>query len=372
MDKKTKSTILVVDDDKRILRSFKLWLTKEGYNVVVASNGNEAYKHTVENSVDVALIDFRISKEDGISVAQKVREVDEDIKIVILTGFPSYETAVQSMKIGVFDYLGKGSGNDTILAVVKKAISERQQTRLIKEKNKTNDNRTRIILFCGHSLIKESLENYLKNNPEFKLVKTYTSLDSSLGKNVVPDVHVALICATCNLKLFSDSYAVFPALYRVYPGIKTLLINENFTDQEKAELLKLGIKGFCPEDSGTEMLEKAIKHISKGELWASRKVTQLSLIEMLEQEQHPMNSSPNVKESIKTENNGRETGFFGLTAKEKEILKRISLGDKNKEIASELSITESTVKTHINRILKKMRVDSRTKAILLALEKKLF
>jgi DNA-binding NarL/FixJ family response regulator len=355
MKEEQKPKILVVDDDKRVLKSLKLWFSSEGLHPLVASNGNEALKMVIDYEVDVAVVDFRIGKEDGVSIAKQLREVDEDLKIIILTGFPSYETAVRAMKLGVFDYLSKGVSNEAIMEVIKKALTEKQSEKTRWESDSTGDQRTKLVLFCNHSLIKERVENFLKDSQEFKLVMSFPSLGTFRVKNLSQEIHIALICASCNLKSFKDAYLVFPELYRVLPGIKPLLINENFSDREKVELLKLGIRGFFPMDSSCDALEKALGNISKGDLWISRQVSYLSLKDLVHQEPR----LPLSKDKT-----------YGLTEREVEILRKITHGLKNKQIATQLDISEMTVKTHINRILKKLGVDNRTKAVLVAMERK--
>lgn len=356
MAKKPAPTILFVDDDKRVLKSLRMWFSTEGFNPIVAANGNDAYNLILDNPVDVAVVDFRIGKEDGITVAQKLQEVDEDLKVIILTGFPTYETAVEAMKIGAFDYLSKSSTNDKLMNVVRKAVSEREQDKSIKSTDSTGDNRLKMLLFCSHSLISERLENFSGSNTDFRLIKSFSSVESYISKGLTQEIHTALVCAGCNLKQFKDAYTVFPELYRSFPGVKVLLINENFSDPEKVELLKLGVRGFVSRDSSSDKLEKALLHIANGELWVSRNVTQLSLKDVV---------------SYNSKNTQKIKDTFGLTRREIEILGKITLGMKNKEISVSLGISETTVKTHINRIFKKMGVDSRTKAILSAIEKKI-
>jgi len=375
MNNNTKPTLLIVDDDKRVLKSLKLWLSSEEFNVLTASNGHEAIKHVSENPIDVALVDFRISNEDGLNVSEKLVEIDEELKIIILTGFPSYQTAVEAMKIGVFDYLSKSSPNERILETVWKAIKSRENERRIKEKTLSSDsNFIKIVLFCSHSLIKERLENFSINSVDFKLVRSFQAINTVKTKTTLQEVDIGLICANCNLKNFSDAYTIFPELLQAFPSIKLLVFNENFSDKEKIELLKLGIRGFCPQDSGTDILEKAIHHISKGELWVSRRLIQLSFSQIISQQsgqfqksQFPSTAPNPVHHTPHTHKNNNA----GLTGKENVILKKIAQGFKNKEIASQLFISETTVKTHINRILKKLGVDNRTKAIITAMEKKL-
>jgi len=356
MREDVKPTLLVVDDDKRVLASLKMWFSNEGFEVFTANNGEDALRLINENTIDAALIDFKIGNEDGLYISKQIKEINDNIIIIILTGYPSYETAVQAMKIGVFDYLSKASPNEKIMSVVRKAIEEKE--RLIQEKPDvlTDDARLKLVLFCDHSLIKERLENFSRTNREFTLVMSFPSVDSFMVRSVSQEAHIALVCAGCNLKRFRDSYTVFPELYRRFPGIKTLIINENFSDQEKVDLLKLGVRGFSSQDSNSSKLEKALQHIARDELWVSRRVTQLSLKNMISYEPPPPVTDGDT---------------YGLTRREEEILRKITEGMKNKEIGQLLTISEQTVKTHVNRIFKKLGVDSRTRAILTALEKKI-
>ncbi|MCP4221018.1 MAG: response regulator, partial [bacterium] len=322
----------------------------------VAGTGTEALKVLKEKSIDVAMVDLRMSKEDGISVSEKLREADEHLKIVIMTGFPSYETAVKAMKVGVFDYISKGSSNEKIMAVIKKAADERKKERDSRLLNQPGKPRVSFVLFCNHSLIKERLENFSKTNPAFRLVKSFATVDSFKAKSVSQEIDIALVCAGCNLKSFNDAYNVFPELYRSYPGIKAVIINETFDDNEKVELLKLGIRGFSSRDLSSEKLEKALRKVKKGEMWISRNVTNLSLKDMSQYDASQMMMDNNM---------------FGLTEREIEILRTMALGLKNKAIAQKLFISEKTVKTHINRIFKKLGVTNRTKAILAAIGNKI-
>ncbi len=411
MSRKEKSTVLVVDDDKHVRTTLKMWLSHGGMNTLTAANGRDAVRMVSENQVDAALLDFRINEEDGIGIARKLKEVDDELKIIILTGYPSYESAVQAMKFGAFDYLSKGAPNEKIFSVVRKAITERERERAVKQQDTVGDKRIKMVLFCNHSLIKERLENFSTNSTDFRLVNSYPVLNSLSSRDISQEVHIALVCAGCNLNNLSNAYTIFPQLYRAFPGVKALIINENLSDQEKVELLRLGVRGFCSRDAGCEVLEKAILHVSKGELWVSRRVTQLSLAEMIHYESIPKPpSKPVVKPAFSSPSvpgptsasppplpsggdlgstsrlaaelasantfeskprPAKQKGAFGLTRKEKEILKKITQGLKNKEIAENLLISETTVKTHINRILKKLGVDNRTKAILIAMERQI-
>ena len=356
VDKK-KPGILIVDDDKQVLKSLKMWLKNEGFRPMTASNRNEAAAVIKDNAIDVAVVDFKMGEEDGIDVAQRLREVDNRVKIIMLTGFPSYETAVKAMKVGIFDYISKGSPNGKILDAINNAVEEREREMNLNHHELPSLNRIRLILFCNHSLLKERLENLSKSNPIFQLVNAFPSLSSGGVKSISQQVDIALVCASCNLKNIKDAYRLLPELYRTFPEVKTIIINENFSDEEKVELLGLGIRGFSSRELSSEELEKTLLHVSKGEIWVSRSVINLSLRRMT---------------SYKTPRVFNYKSRFELTEREIEILRAMALGLKNKQIAEKLFISEKTVKTHINRVFKKLGVTTRAKAVLTAVENQVF
>jgi len=354
---KRKPGILIVDDDKQVLKSLKMWLKNEGFRSMTAADGDEAIAAIKDNVIEVALVDFKMGKEDGIDVAQRLVEADNRLKIIMLTGFPSYETAVKAMKVGIYDYISKGSSNGKILDAINNAVQEREREINLGHHEFHSVNRIRLILFCNHSLLKERLQNLSKSNPTFQLLNAFPSLRSGGAKSISQQVDIALVCASCNFKDLKDAYRMLPQFYRIFPEVKTIIINENFSDQEKVELLELGIRGFASRELSSEDLEKTLLHVNKGEIWVSRSVINLSLRRMT---------------SYKTPQVFNYKSRFQLTEREIEILRAMALGLKNKQIAEKLFISEKTVKTHINRLFKKLGVNTRAKAVLTAVENQVF
>ena len=354
---KRKPGILIVDDDDQVLKSLKMWLKNEGFRPMTASNGDEAAVVIQDNAIEVAIVDFKMGKEDGIDVAQRLWKLDNRVKIIMLTGFPSYEIAVKAMKVGIFDYISKGSPNGKILDAINDAVEERDREINLNHHESPSSNRIRFILFCNHSLLKERLENLSKNNPVFQLVNAFPSLSSVGAKSISQQVDIALVCASCNLKDLNDAYRVLPQFYRTFPEVKIIIINENFSDEDKVELLELGIRGFAPRELSSEELERTLLHVNKGEIWVGRSVINLSLRRM---------------SRYKTPHVFNYKSRFQLTEREIEILRAMALGLKNKEIANKLFISEKTVKTYVNRVFKKLGVNSRAKAVLTAVENQVF
>jgi DNA-binding NarL/FixJ family response regulator len=119
------------------------------------------------------------------------------------------------------------------------------------------------------------------------------------------------------------------------------------------ELLKLGVRGFSSRDLTSEKLQKALLRVKRGEVWVSRNVINLSLQDIASY--RPTQMTPNEN-------------LFGLSEREIDILKTMVMGLKNKEIAKKLFISEMTVKTHVNKIFKKLGAKTRASAILIAVE----
>jgi DNA-binding NarL/FixJ family response regulator len=352
-----KPLVLIVDDDRQVLKSLRIWLKNEGFRSVTAANGNQAVKLLMENVVDVALVDYRLRKENGIDVTRRLKDADEKLKIIIMTGFPSFETAVQAMKTGVFDYISKGSSNEKILEVIVRALEEREREKAQRDQELLGVDVLRLVLFCYHSLLKERLENYSAKNRGFQLVKSFSSIDSVQVQTFSQQIDIALICAGCMVKSIQEAHPFFNKLYQAFPKVKPVLINESFSDQEKVDLLKLGVKGFSSKDLSSEQLEKALARVKRGEIWVSRSVITLSLQDIATYRSPPI--------SPKTENR------YGLSERELDILKTMVLGLKNKEIAKRLFISDATVKTHVNKIFKKLGVKTRAAAILTAVNEQL-
>jgi DNA-binding NarL/FixJ family response regulator len=355
-DKSSKPTVLVIDDDDEILIGFRIWLDGEGFRPLTASNSAEALKILEEEDVEVVLLDYRLGAEDGLTVAKMLNEVDNNLKIIIITCYPSYTTAVESIKSGIFDYVSKEEPNEKILDTIQKALQTREKELQEKESATAKEPLLKSIVICKHSLIKERLENFSLKYPEFKLLKTFSSLEQLKERRYVPEVDIAMVCATCCIETFDYSFAFFNDLYRSLPGVKPVLFNEHFSESEKVELIKIGVKGFFSIDMGSEILGKALSLIKNGEVWGSRKLINLAIPD-----------GPDYLRRILS-NNGES---FNLSEREKDILKALILGLKNKEIADELFISENTVKTHINKIYKKFGVNNRSQAILFALENKI-
>jgi two-component system response regulator HydG len=122
--------ILVVDDEKAALRNLEHIMKKEGYDVVSTQSGQKALNLLREQSFDVVLTDLRMERVDGIQILKRSRELYPDAEVIMITGYATLESAVETMKHGAFYYIAKPFKLDEVRKVVREAM---EKVRLKKE-----------------------------------------------------------------------------------------------------------------------------------------------------------------------------------------------------------------------------------------------
>ena len=124
-----KANVLVVDDEQIVCNSCKKILNQEGHNVSVALSGREALKKVEEDKYDVLIADWKMPEIDGMEVIRIVKKNHPDIVLIMITGYPSVESAVKAMRLGVANYVPKPFTPDALSQALKKALEERKAER---------------------------------------------------------------------------------------------------------------------------------------------------------------------------------------------------------------------------------------------------
>jgi len=99
--------ILIVEDEAIMRESLRDWLTDSGYQVETADEGEEALRTIAERDFGVVILDLRLPGKDGLEVLRKAKAQSPQLKGIIITAYPSVQTAVEAMKEGAVDYLTK-------------------------------------------------------------------------------------------------------------------------------------------------------------------------------------------------------------------------------------------------------------------------
>jgi DNA-binding response OmpR family regulator len=118
--------VLIIDDDKSVLRTFSRILTKSGYAVETAETGKEAMGKVNTFSYDVLLIDFRLPDMDGTDLLERIQDrVNNAVKLMI-TGFPSLDLGSQALDLGIDAYIVKPVKPDELLTLINEKLNQKK------------------------------------------------------------------------------------------------------------------------------------------------------------------------------------------------------------------------------------------------------
>ncbi len=116
--------ILVVDDEINVIESFKR-LLEDDYKVLTATSGEEALEKIEKENLDIVLLDIRMPEMDGIEVLRRIREMSENVDVIVVTAVSTMRTAIEAMKLGAYDYITKPFEVDEVIISINKALEKR-------------------------------------------------------------------------------------------------------------------------------------------------------------------------------------------------------------------------------------------------------
>ncbi|TET79063.1 sigma-54-dependent Fis family transcriptional regulator [candidate division TA06 bacterium] len=123
--------VLIVDDEEDVRDALRDGLTPYGHKVETAADGPEALEKIRNSQYDIAIIDLKMPKMDGIELLRSIRSIDDSIEAVMLTAFATVSSAVSALKLGAFDYLTKPTRMEEINHVITNIMEKRS----LKEEN---------------------------------------------------------------------------------------------------------------------------------------------------------------------------------------------------------------------------------------------
>lgn len=101
------ANIMVLDDVMDAGMLVKKILEKKGHEVHNFTEEEEALDHARENKVDLAILDIKLKKMNGVEVLEELKKIDSSMRIIMLTGYPTLETARESLRLGASEYCVK-------------------------------------------------------------------------------------------------------------------------------------------------------------------------------------------------------------------------------------------------------------------------
>jgi two-component system, NtrC family, response regulator AtoC len=125
--------ILIIDDEAFICENVQRILSDQGFQVCSAASGSEAREIVASEEIDLALLDLNLGTENGIDVLRVLKELDPELLVIIITGYGSVETAVESLKLGAFHYMKKPFKADALRLIVKLALKTQTLKREVRK-----------------------------------------------------------------------------------------------------------------------------------------------------------------------------------------------------------------------------------------------
>jgi len=125
---KDNAKILIVDDEEVVRHSHRRSLAGTGCTTRVAEDGKTALDVMEQDPFDVVLLDLSMPDIDGMDILKTIKYRWPDCEVVIITGYPSIESAKQAVKLGAFDYLAKPVGPDEVIKAANDAMVQKQWT----------------------------------------------------------------------------------------------------------------------------------------------------------------------------------------------------------------------------------------------------
>jgi len=213
------------------------------------------------------------------------------------------------------------------------------------------DKKVRIVIVDDHELFREGLRLILNGEKSFEIVG-----DASNGLqaiDVISDLRPDVALLDITMPELSG-IEIIPIIKQKSIETKILMLTASKDETKIFKSLKAGAKGYLSKNTSTSNLIKAIKLVNKDQIWVERKLMARYFNGHIVADIGREGRKEKIKEA--------------LTSREQEVLSLLIKGSTNKEIANGLFISEKTVKSHLNKIFKKLNVSRRLNAILSAIK----
>jgi len=175
--------ILIVDDEPDLREILRLELEKKGFHIIEAGYGKEA-RETIEQEIpDLLLLDLNLPDENGISILKWIQEKYPEIETIIVSGTGSIDMAVESVKIGAFDYLEKPVDFDRLHITVQNALERVKLSRNIVQMHLDTRKRSKIV---GNSKVLDEVFNLIERTGPTD-ASVLIGGESGVGKELVAD-----------------------------------------------------------------------------------------------------------------------------------------------------------------------------------------
>jgi len=207
-----------------------------------------------------------------------------------------------------------------------------------------------VLLVGKYEIVQESLRHLIESNDGLSITGLHTFDHENCEHSCVSRADVAVVYFTAE-----DQVDVVSDLLNENPTLRVVILVAGADIDSQARALKMGAVGIVQIDQSPKLLVESIRQTYAGETW----LNQTLLHKILERERRP-NERPSA--------NGNGSQTENLTNRELEVIKLLASGRKNKELATQLSVSEATIRHHLSSIYGKIGVDDRLNLVIYAYE----
>lgn len=182
--------VLVVDDEQDIRDGSERILSRMGFGVFKATRGDEALEIFAAEEVAIVLVDLKMPGMDGMEVLARIREIDDTVLVIVITGYATVETAIEAMKQGAYDFIPKPFEPDQLRIVVNRGA---EKIRLLQETTKLEEEKRRTLADLGaeksrtHTILESLPDGVMVTNAQGNVVLMNPSCKRLLGLDAAID-----------------------------------------------------------------------------------------------------------------------------------------------------------------------------------------
>ncbi len=223
----------------------------------------------------------------------------------------------------------------------------------------------RLLIVDDHPLFRQGVRWALTSEDEITVVGEAASAEDALEwlANTGPNQEPNVMLVDLNLPRMSG-LELTRQVRRQYPGIGVVMLSMHQNDEQAFNALRAGAAAYRSKDVKPKVLVEILRRVARGEY-----VINDMLLEEPRVATHVLSQFRNLPQALSTMPDADFPIFTPLSDREIEVLERIASGGSNREIADSLGISTQTVKNHISSILRKLSLNDRTQAVLMALRR---
>jgi len=181
------ANILIVEDDSNISFGLKRALEKDGYSVRTVETGEKAVLILNDQMIDLVLLDIKLPKMDGFEVLNKIKEIDPEPIVIMVTAFHDVPEVVKAIRAGAYDYIPKPFENDAVRQKIRKALENQQLKQEVMHLKRKHQERFPANMLYGNSKAITEVQKYVNLIASTPRTSVLIQGESGTGKELVAD-----------------------------------------------------------------------------------------------------------------------------------------------------------------------------------------